>query len=414
MFGFAAGEMLTSQFILMFLAVFTGLIIGKIRFKQFKLGISGTLFTGILIGWYVYQQISTRESTGELPEYARAVLERGVIDEGFFHLFLILFVASVGLLAAKDMGIVVKKYGAKFAVLGVIITLTGALVCYLSVFILRGADPYAVAGVYTGALTSSPGLGAAIESVSRAGPAAQEAVAAGHAMAYPFGVVIVIFAVHLLPKIFNIDVTREAEKYKQELAATGGKKANPGPQTAPFDLTSFLVTCILGYVIGKFEIKFGPLGYISLGSTGGILITALTLGYLGKLGPFNFRMDEKILTALRQISLAFFLAVVGLKFGYAAVNTVISGGILLVAVTFFSGGLAVIAGFLLGRFVFKINWILLAGAICGGMTSTPGLGAAIDSTQSDDVASGYGATYPVALFFMVLFTILLHKMPLPV
>ena len=53
--------------------------------------------------------------------------------------------------------------------------------------------------------------------------------------------------------------------------------------------------------------------------------------------------------------------------------------------------------------------ILLSGAICGGMTSTPGLGAAIDATGSDEVAAGYGATYPFALLFMVIWTVILHK-----
>ena len=44
-----------------------------------------------------------------------------------------------------------------------------------------------------------------------------------------------------------------------------------------------------------------------------------------------------------------------------------------------------------------------------GMTSTPGLGAAIDATGSDEVAAGYGATYPFALLFMVIWTVILHK-----
>ena len=46
------------------------------------------------------------------------------------------------------------------------------------------------------------------------------------------------------------------------------------------------------------------------------------------------------------------------------------------------------------------------------MTSTPGLGAATDACGSDDPASGYGATYPFALFGMVVFTIVLMKLPL--
>ena len=69
-------------------------------------------------------------------------------------------------------------------------------------------------------------------------------------------------------------------------------------------------------------------------------------------------------------------------------------------------------GYIIGRYVFKINWIMLSGAICGGMTSTPGLGAAVEAVGSDDPAAGYGATYPFALLGMVIFTIILHSLPM--
>ncbi len=42
------------------------------------------------------------------------------------------------------------------------------------------------------------------------------------------------------------------------------------------------------------------------------------------------------------------------------------------------------------------------------MTSTPGLGAAIDATGTDEVSAGYGGAYPVAIVCMVLFTTMLH------
>ncbi|MCK5762889.1 MAG: hypothetical protein KAH05_02100, partial [Clostridiales bacterium] len=57
-------------------------------------------------------------------------------------------------------------------------------------------------------------------------------------------------------------------------------------------------------------------------------------------------------------------------------------------------------------------WIMLAGAICSGMTSTPGLGATVEAVGSDDPAAGYGATYPFALLGMVIFTIILHNLPM--
>ena len=55
---------------------------------------------------------------------------------------------------------------------------------------------------------------------------------------------------------------------------------------------------------------------------------------------------------------------------------------------------------------------MLSGSICGGMTSTPGLGVAIDAIGTDDPAAGYGATYPFALFAMVIFSIILFKLPI--
>ena len=55
---------------------------------------------------------------------------------------------------------------------------------------------------------------------------------------------------------------------------------------------------------------------------------------------------------------------------------------------------------------------MLAGAICSGMTSTPGLGATVEAVGSDDPAAGYGATYPFALLGMVIFTIILHNLPM--
>jgi uncharacterized transporter YbjL len=68
--------------------------------------------------------------------------------------------------------------------------------------------------------------------------------------------------------------------------------------------------------------------------------------------------------------------------------------------------------YLVGRYIFKLNWIMLIGAICGGMTSTPGLGAAIEAVGSNEPAAGYVAIYPFALLGMVIFSIILHNLPI--
>ena len=143
-----------------------------------------------------------------------------------------------------------------------------------------------------------------------------------------------------------------------------------------------------------------------------MLIGALVLGWIGKIGPLNFRMDTKVLGIVREMGLAFFLAIVGLNYGFGTIDAITGSGITLAGVSLVVGFLSCIIGFLVGRYVFHLNWIMLSGAICGGMTSTPGLGAATEAVGSDDPGAGYGATYPFALLGMVIFTIILHKLPL--
>lgn len=59
-------------------------------------------------------------------------------------------------------------------------------------------------------------------------------------------------------------------------------------------------------------------------------------------------------------------------------------------------------GFFVARYLVKLCLLNNLGSITGGMTSTPALGALINTAKTDDVAAAYAATYPVALVFVVL------------
>ena len=136
------------------------------------------------------------------------------VPEAFFNFTLTLFVVAVGLLASGDMLNVIRRYGLKFALLGGFITFVGALVTYVLALMFRGgASPHLIGGTYTGALTSSPGLAAALEATNN-----NPDVTVGHSIAYPFGVLAVILFVQLIPMVFRIDVDREREEFKATLA----------------------------------------------------------------------------------------------------------------------------------------------------------------------------------------------------
>lgn len=450
--------LILNPFVLMFISVISGLLFGKIKFGKFNFGTSGTLFTGLLIGWAVYKygcHIAAGRSVN--AQIAQDMLDNGIISEYFFDASLIIFVATVGLLAAKDIGFVVKKYGVKFIILGILITFVGAGATYAATAVLSESNAYEVAGVYTGALTSSPGLGGALETADtqskeyaekyldmndaqkqdvldiidgsgsltpqntpELSPAQKKTyiqnsvagVGIGHAIGYPFGVIIVIFSMNFFTTIFRIDLEEEKSKYREEIMQSQKSFKNREIPVTNFSIISFVLTCLIGYLVGNIKIYMGPLGFFCLSSTGGVLIMGLVLGYIGKIGPLSFRMDPKVLSVLREFCLAFFLGIVGLKYGYNTFDALFGSGLELALTSLCVGTLATLAGFIVGRYVFKLNWMILSGALCGGMTSTPGLGAAIDATKSDDPASGYGATYPFALLGMIIFTIVLHRLPI--
>jgi putative transport protein len=460
---FQASKWLMNPFVLMFIAVFSGMLFGKIKFGKFSFGVSGTLFTGLVIGWGVVRFANGFSEGHEYFKSAQSFLGKGIIPKDFFYLFLILFVAAVGLLAAKDIGAVLKKYGMKFVILGLLITFIGAAATYgmtiLTTKVFEGnSTPYEVSGVYTGALTSSPGLAAATETANKHATKtveeyaemdmadkqkvldmidkdlqaadypvltedqtksfiqnAEAGIGVGHAIGYPFGVIIVIIAVNFFPKIFRMDLEKEQAEFKREMeearSAAGGRVV----EEVDFDLIGLCLSMLVGYTIGKIGIDLSFIGIdqtFSLGSTGGVLIGSLLLGYIGKIGPIHFRMNSKILGIVRQLSLAFFLAIVGLRYGFKVFDALAGSGVTLAIVGLVVGLIAMLVGFFVGKYIFKINWIMLSGAICGGMTSTPGLGAAVDAIGTDDPAAGYGATYPFALIGMVLFTIILHGLPM--
>lgn len=450
LFGF-----LMDQFVLMFITLGIGMVVGK----ALKLGVSGTLFVGLGIGWGVKKYASIIVANGSATEkmikIAKKVTSISVVDELFFTLFLIFFIATVGLLAADKIGVVVRKYGVKFIILGFLITGMGAAGTYLSTFVFKNLNPYEVTGVYSGALTSSPGLAAAIETTKEQASIkaesylesstqekekilkiidknlkvediesltgeqkkqyvtnAEAGIGTGHALGYPWGVIIVIVAMQFIPKILKINLNSEYERYNREINEKSSdiKEIESGP----FDLAAFGIVCVVGYFVGVIKIYMGEtLGWFSLGSTGGVLIVSLILGYIGKVGKLSFRMKKEILSEIRDIGLAMFLGIVGLRYGFAAVDSLTGSGIFLSITSIFVGVIAMLSGLLVGKYALGINWIMLSGAICGGMTSTPGLGAAVAAVGGkDDPAAGYGATYPFALFGMVIFTIILHKLPI--
>ncbi len=407
---FEYASFLTNPIVLIFLASVTGLLLGHIKIGNFKLGKSGSLFSGLMLGWFVYNNFALPyEQAPSPPDYASRILEQGVVSQDYFSLTLILFIAASALLAAKGFGYVIKRYGIRFLFLGFFMTFVGALLSYIAVPMLTGLDPYAVAGTYNGALTSSPGLASALEVLSPDSPQAPM-ISFGYAVGYAPGVIMTILAIQLIPAFFRINVQSEKKAFKDDMREAGIESEGETCGTT-LDMMSFAIVCLCGFLLGFVQIYLGPtIGFINLGMTGGIVITALVLGYIGRLGSLTFKFSENLLRVIQEIAMMFFLAVVGLRSGFDTINSLSGAGAALVLITSVITLLTILVGYLLGRHLFGINWFMLAGALCGGMTSTPGLSAAIDTFKSNEIAAGYGAAYPTALLGMIIFNKLLFAL----
>ena len=408
---------LLNPYILLMLAIVTGYLFGKIKIKHVTFGLSGCLITGIPIGWSIWlfaQSIVEKGESASGYKAASAMLSDGIVSMNFFYFFLIIFLTAVGLMAAKDIGGILRKYGWKFVVLSIQIPLIGAIATYVATRIMSGGgssfSPFIVSGTYTGAYTSSPGLAAAVENTAIYGTEAQALVSTGHTIAYAFGCLAVVLFVQLAPQIFRLNVDKEREEAEQ--ISTVVPENESTKKSVYFDIGAFCLVMLLGLALGKISIRLGSLGLISLGTTGGVLIVALALGALAQLGPFRFSLNSQLLGAFRSFGLVCFLSVIALRYGHYVVEAISGVGIYLVILSIIVANIGILSGFILGYYIFRINWVILAGAICGSMTSTPGLGAAIDATKSNKPGAGYGAAYPFAIICMVLFSALLHHLPL--
>ena len=175
------------------------------------------------------------------------------------------------------------------------------------------------------------------------------------------------------------------------------------------NFTTFAIVGCAGIALGSIKIPIGATSF-TLGTAGGVLIMALLLSYIGKIGPFNFRIENKSLTVLYQMGIIYFMAVTGLSNGYNVVHSLSGSGIALVVTAMIVEFVAVMVAFFVGRKIFHLNWTILSGSLAGGCTSAPGLGAAISTVGNDVPTTGYGASQPFAILSNVVMIMIFYKL----
>ncbi len=181
----------------------TGVMLGKIKIGGISLGVTFVLFMGILVGHFGF-----------------------TVDHTIMHFIkefgLILFIFSIGLQVGPSFFTSFKKGGMQLNGLAVLLILLGIGVTLSLFYVFNGgiSIPMLV-GIMQGAVTNTPGLGAAQEALRQLSEAGEisghiPSIGLGYAVAYPMGVIGVLLSFIILRGIFRVKLDKEEEALKSQ------------------------------------------------------------------------------------------------------------------------------------------------------------------------------------------------------
>lgn len=193
------GSSVVRSIFLLVLCIAAGLFLGKFRVRGITIGSTWILFVGILLSHF-------------------GLCANRVILDFTKNFGLILFVFSIGLQVGPGFFHSFKRGGLPMNLLAAGMVLLAAVSAF-AIHLLTGEDLLSMVGVMSGAVTNTPGLGAAQAMVDGG---AGGRMASAYAVAYPFGVLGTIFAMMAFKALFRADIRKEAKVLEAAEAAEGG------------------------------------------------------------------------------------------------------------------------------------------------------------------------------------------------
>lgn len=196
---FFPGNMsIASTLVLYSFVISFGVFLGKLKVKGISLGVTFVLFVGILMGHLGY------------------VVDDNVLK--FLREFgLILFIFAIGIQVGPGFFSSFKEGGVRLNIMAVMIISLNVLIVLCIYFFGNISDISALVGVMSGAVTNTPGLAAAQQTISQMDGSQQaNLMAQGYAAAYPLGVVGIITAMLIIKAVFRIKVEDEVKEIEND------------------------------------------------------------------------------------------------------------------------------------------------------------------------------------------------------
>lgn len=370
---------LHSWIVALSLCIVAGHALGTLKFRNLSLGSSGILFVGMALG----------SCGAELPEAIQS-------------LGLMLFIYSVGTEAGPGFFAALRGSGIRLAVIG-FCTVASGFIATVACGLWFGLEPSSIAGIFGGALTSTPALATALDGLL---PEQAMLVTTAYGLAYPVGVVSVVLFIQSIGRIGHVDVRRE-----EVLDEAGRDTVDTLPCTA---VSPVPIVLVIGceYLAGDIPLPLSE-PPTSLGTAGGVLCCALFAAHMKKIGKITFSIPHAALVFLRELGLMGFLAGVGVRTGGSLDTEALVHGVPVLLSASVAVTVAMSACWLLARNGFGMPFLFTLGAVAGGMTSTPGLAAASSLSARPCVSLSYATVYPVALISMILMIKLLYLFVAP-
>ena len=342
--------------LLIFLLILIGVLIGKIRVGNIKLGLAGVLMVSLLCG------------------VTASLLDVSYNEEIFKFLSSFgtaLFISVIGLNSGNIFLNVQKRKAFKAFIAGAFVVFIGT-VCAALLFELVPKD--ILLGLFSGALTSTPALSSAQELCGIA-----SAVAVGYGVSYVVGLLSIVLFVQIIripssePQTVYVDSRNDTNKKRVEMLV----------------LLSAVIT--LGSLLGK---------VLPIGNTGGILVVGFVVGVILALKGVHVPEMEDC----KNLGLVLFFVGAGFPAGMKMISNL--------SWKYFVCGLAisfctVILGYFILRHLFRYSIADALTVLCGGMTSTPAIGVLQERNFIPNL-SLYAMSYTGALFALILSVRLLY------
>jgi putative transport protein len=171
--------------------------------------------------------------------------------------------------------------------------------------------------------------------------------------------------------------------------------------TAVTDLVMVGIGCVLGTLAGMIVIPIAGIP-LTLGTGGGVLVAGLVFGWLRSMHPTFGQIPDGGQWLLNDLGLSLFVACVGLASGKAAIEALETTGMAIFMAGIVLALVPIIAGVLFGRYILKMNPILLLGALTGARVIPQAMTALEEDAESTTPALAFAAPFAFANVFLTI------------